>query len=683
MAKWFLTLRSAFRAIRFADTLSHSSSLSRISLPYKRAVLAGAMALPILGAAYLWFLVDPQRTFYSALFHEGVTALTVLAAAVLAAAAYRNYHRSGDPFLRHVCLGFLGFIFVYTPHGLLTRLADHHATAFLMFGPAARLVLSIYLLIAVLHFYDLPDEPALRSKRFQWWPHLLSFTLLDLLLYSLTMSPTGLSLGNVTIAESLALTGTGIAVAVTVSQRIRASLMSFHLFALLLFVQACAAFLLGRPWSHLWWFAHFIGAAGVCVLGYAMVRVFETTNSFHTAYDEGELFEKLRARSQELEAANRQLTAFSDRISQSLTERRQAEEALKQAHEKLTGWVDELEERHREITLMSEMGNLLQSCISAREASTVIAESAKKLFPGDSGGLYMLNATQNLLEMDASWGQAPLGAAVFEANECWALRRGRAHQVEDLSSGLVCAHVSTPISFGCFCVPMMAQGQALGVFHLRLGAPLQTQADGPGKPKLNLAQTIAEQIALALANLNLRETLRHQSTRDPLTGLFNRRYMEASLERELCQAERTQDPLGLIMLDIDHFKRVNDTYSHEAGDTLLRALGTFLQSQVRGGDIACRYGGEEFTLILPAASAEATAERAEHVREAVTRLKVQYRDEPLGAVTFSLGIAVYPEHGTTPEALMRTADLALYRAKALGRNRVVVGEVAADPTHLP
>jgi len=229
----------------------------------------------------------------------------------------------------------------------------------------------------------------------------------------------------------------------------------------------------------------------------------------------------------------------------------------------------------------------------------------------------------------------------------------------------------------------MAQGQALGVFHLRLGAPLQTQADGPGKPKLNLAQTIAEQIALALANLNLRETLRHQSTRDPLTGLFNRRYMEASLERELCQAERTQDPLGLIMLDIDHFKRVNDTYSHEAGDTLLRALGTFLQSQVRGGDIACRYGGEEFTLILPAASAEATAERAEHVREAVTRLKVQYRDEPLGAVTFSLGIAVYPEHGTTPEALMRTADLALYRAKALGRNRVVVGEVAADPTHLP
>jgi diguanylate cyclase (GGDEF)-like protein len=185
---------------------------------------------------------------------------------------------------------------------------------------------------------------------------------------------------------------------------------------------------------------------------------------------------------------------------------------------------------------------------------------------------------------------------------------------------------------------------------------------------------VAEHIALALANLKLQETLRDQAIRDPLTGLFNRRYMEESLEREVSRAGRSGIPVGVIMLDIDHFKHFNDTFGHEAGDTLLGALGNFLRAHIRGGDIACRYGGEEFTLILPDASFDATRDRAEQLREAVTKLNVLHRGETLGPITLSLGVATFPEHGSIGQAVLLAADGALYRAKHEGRNRVVVAQ---------
>jgi len=183
---------------------------------------------------------------------------------------------------------------------------------------------------------------------------------------------------------------------------------------------------------------------------------------------------------------------------------------------------------------------------------------------------------------------------------------------------------------------------------------------------------VADSVALALANLKLRETLRHQSIRDPLTGLFNRRYMEETLERETRRVARAQRPLGIIMLDVDHFKLFNDTFGHDAGDSLLREFGNFLRAHVRGEDVACRYGGEEFTLILPEASLEVTRQRAEHLRGDIKHLHAQYHDQPLGAVALSLGVAVFPDHGSTGEAVLKAADAALYRAKREGRDRVVV-----------
>jgi diguanylate cyclase (GGDEF)-like protein len=183
-------------------------------------------------------------------------------------------------------------------------------------------------------------------------------------------------------------------------------------------------------------------------------------------------------------------------------------------------------------------------------------------------------------------------------------------------------------------------------------------------------------LALALANLRLRETLRSQAIRDPLTGLFNRRYLEETMERELNRVKRQEIPLGVIMMDLDHFKQYNDTFGHSAGDELLSALGILLKTHIRGEDIACRYGGEEFLLILSGASVSIALERAESLRQAVKEMHQHYPD--LKPTTLSLGVAVYPEHGNTGLQLIQSADAALYRAKKAGRDRVMVAEYGEE-----
>ena len=215
------------------------------------------------------------------------------------------------------------------------------------------------------------------------------------------------------------------------------------------------------------------------------------------------------------------------------------------------------------------------------------------------------------------------------------------------------------------CLPMVAHGEALGVFHLSLSSGGRFT-----ESQRRLAITVAEHTSLAVANLKLHETLSSQSIRDPLTGLFNRRYMEKSLEREVRRAGRYRHSVGIIMLDLDHFKRFNDTYGHQGGDALLRELGAMLQRSIRGGDIACRYGGEEFTLILPEVTSADAGQRAEHLREAVKTLRAQHHRQPLGPVTVSAGVATYPENGSSGDAVLRAADAALYQAKAGGRDQV-------------
>lgn len=326
------------------------------------------------------------------------------------------------------------------------------------------------------------------------------------------------------------------------------------------------------------------------------------------------------------------------------------------------------------------MVNLFQACRTADEAYGIIARYTQELFPADAGALYVLNASRNLVESVASWGKATVGEQTFNPEECWALRRGKPHLVEQPDSAMICNHLQRVPLVACLCVPMVAQGEALGILTLcKCGNNVETKKTAEAVttftlPEQQLAATAAEYFGLALANLKLRETLRRQSVRDPLTGLFNRRYLEETLEREMRRAERVSSSLGVMMLDIDHFKQFNDAFGHAAGDALLQDLGNFLGRQVRASDVACRYGGEEFTLILPDTSLEVIQQRAEMLRNEIKQVRSLHSGKSLGAVTLSVGVALFPLHGVTSESLLHAADAALYQAKRAGRDRVVVAE---------
>jgi diguanylate cyclase (GGDEF)-like protein len=268
---------------------------------------------------------------------------------------------------------------------------------------------------------------------------------------------------------------------------------------------------------------------------------------------------------------------------------------------------------------------------------------------------------------------------MFGPVDCWALRRNRVHEAGLDPSSPRCGHLLGMQNMHTVCVPLTAQGESLGV--LVLVEPLaaaeraerELDADEQADRRRTLTAT-AEQIALALANLRLRDTLKSQSIRDPLTGLFNRRFLEESLERECRRSIRSSRPLSVMMLDIDHFKRFNDTFGHDAGDAVLREVGAVLRSFFRGEDVACRYGGEEFALVLTDTTSDGALARASQLREQVHQLSLSFRRQSLGPVTISVGIATLPLHATTAEALLRVADKALYRAKHEGRDRVILAD---------
>ena len=328
---------------------------------------------------------------------------------------------------------------------------------------------------------------------------------------------------------------------------------------------------------------------------------------------------------------------------------------------------------NRRTTLMAELSDMLQSCLSSAEAYPIIASSAELLMPNSSGALCILSNSRNAVEMVASWKSPALRDSVFAPEDCWALRRGRIHAASDESSALSCVHVAQPRPKHSLCVPMMAHGETLGLLTVQTTRDQNDESVfGSDESIEQLAKTLAEQASLALANLKLREVLRTQSIRDPLTNLYNRRYMEESLDRELSRAVRKHTPLSLMLIDVDHFKRFNDTFGHEAGDIVLRSLGHLLQSQLRSEDIVCRFGGEEFVVILPDAPLDGARQRGEQLREATKELITEFRGQTLGRVTLSIGISTFPAHGGTGATLVEAADAALYRAKKEGRDCVVL-----------
>jgi diguanylate cyclase (GGDEF)-like protein len=352
---------------------------------------------------------------------------------------------------------------------------------------------------------------------------------------------------------------------------------------------------------------------------------------------------------------------------------------LTDVNNRLAGILERAQERADEIARLAELSQLLQTCQLPDEAYRVIERAAPALVR-KSGGLFLVNAA-GVLENHALWGEVANMDRMFGPVDCWALRRNRVHEAGLDRASPRCGHLLGMQDMHTTCVPLTAQGESLGVLVLieplamAERAAREQDADEQADRRRTLAAT-AEQIALALANLRLRDTLKSQSIRDPLTGLFNRRFLEESLERECRRAIRASRPLSVMMLDIDHFKRFNDTFGHDAGDAVLREVGAVLRSFFRGEDVACRYGGEEFALVMTDTSAEGALARASQLREQVHQLSLSFRRQALGPVTISVGIATLPLHASTADVLLRVADKALYRAKHEGRDRVVLADIS-------
>ncbi|MCC5071302.1 diguanylate cyclase [Xanthomonas campestris] len=354
-------------------------------------------------------------------------------------------------------------------------------------------------------------------------------------------------------------------------------------------------------------------------------------------------------------------------LMRELRHRAQAERHAARANQELGESIGALQRSAADLNLLSRYTGLLQSCVSAEEALDVTSRTLAHLLPGIAGSVYLLRASQDRAEVISHWGM-PLvhSASHLLPEECWALRRGQPHLIEDLARDAPCAHIDLPdasVAITTACLPMSAQGTQLGFLFL--------SAPGPAPmPRLEIAEAAAEQLSLALSNLRLRESLRRQSIRDALTGLYNRRYLEEALSHELARCARRDLPLSVLMLDVDHFKQFNDGQGHAGGDLLLAAVGELLLTRLRAEDVACRYGGEEFTVILPETDGEEAMRVAEQIRGHIAALAVSDGQRALPRVTASIGVASFPADGELGSALIQKADAALYVAKRQGRNRV-------------
>jgi diguanylate cyclase (GGDEF)-like protein/PAS domain S-box-containing protein len=354
-------------------------------------------------------------------------------------------------------------------------------------------------------------------------------------------------------------------------------------------------------------------------------------------------------------------------IARDITERKQSEEALQEANKKLEAWVHELEQRTKEMTLLGEMGDILRACFTKEEVYDVIMRVARELFPQQGGALFVIGPSRTIVESVAEWGDVSGVELTFAPDECWGLRRGRVHWVEDTGVGLLCRHLHAPPPSGYMCVPMMAQSEAVGVLYVTI--PEGTQMP---EAKRRVAMAMAEHVAMALSNLRLHEKLRNQSIRDQLTGLFNRSFMEESLELELRRASRSQIPLSVIMLELDNFQSINDNYGLDVGDSILRRTGMLIQANVRKGDIACRYSNQTYVILLPQGSYDIGHQRAENLCSLARNLEVKHQGTQVGHLSASVGLAVFPGHGQTVETLMRSAEAALNRAKTSGGDCIIV-----------
>jgi diguanylate cyclase (GGDEF)-like protein/PAS domain S-box-containing protein len=345
-----------------------------------------------------------------------------------------------------------------------------------------------------------------------------------------------------------------------------------------------------------------------------------------------------------------------------VTERRVCEEELTRLHTHLAEATAAIEQRERRMALIDELNATIHACNSLEEAYPLLEMTATRLFPQMNGGLALCDRAAQFKTV-AQWGSSRLMAREFRRDDCWGLRDGEMHILDEPRKGAACLHFTSRPEGASLCLPLVVHGDTLGLLHLDAGTGLDMD-------ERRLVARLGDVIKIGVADLKLRERLRLQAIRDPLTGLFNRQYLEETLPRECQLAQRRKSPLSVAMLDIDHFKEINDGYGHEAGDEVLRELGGLLRAAVRSSDIACRYGGEEFVLVMLDADLATAASRLEQIRLDIKRRQCVYRGRPLPSITVSFGVSEFPVHGRLPGELLRSADEALYAAKRAGRDRI-------------
>lgn len=352
-----------------------------------------------------------------------------------------------------------------------------------------------------------------------------------------------------------------------------------------------------------------------------------------------------------------------------ITNRVREHTELEESYKKLTASIKELEIKNEQITLMIDMSDIMLATNSLEELSSIMGKYAQQLLTFCSGYLYVMHPSKNHLEMVGRWGTPTIQESIFNPEQCWAIRLGRPHKIVQSHHELVCDHFhfEEDVMNTIMCVPLMAQNDIYGLLYMEIANESFTL----NHDQQLLITAFAELTALALANVRLRDNLRHQSIRDPLTGLFNRRFLEDGLFKQKLRAKSEKSSFAILMLDLDHFKKINDTFGHDAGDMTLKEIGSLLEQATQVGDLASRYGGEEFVVILNDIDIKNALTKAEQIRLAVTKIHLKYGAQPIGPISISIGIAIYPTDSEDTDKLIELADKALYAAKKKGRNTVV------------
>ena len=323
----------------------------------------------------------------------------------------------------------------------------------------------------------------------------------------------------------------------------------------------------------------------------------------------------------------------------------------------------------------SETYNKLAELISFSTTEDQLVEAAiraiRRMTSVPNGDVELANPSQNRLVHAGAWGDsdAKIGQPVpiDRMDRCPGIRRASAYLIPDVEDELAVRCPAHPRATGAAaCIPMMALGQVVGVIHLGFAG-----TGNPGEAVAVVAR-VAEQIAIALANARLMQTLEGLAMTDSLTGLHNARFFDSFLEQQLAAAERDAVPLGVIMMDIDHFKQFNDTHGHPAGDEALRSFGRVVKSVLRASDVVARYGGEEFIVALPGSGQQDTAGVAEKLRRAVEEMVIEIGPGRYARATISLGVVATDEQRLDQKGLVAMADAALYRAKEGGRNQIAL-----------